>query len=177
MDLLKYSKVFALAAVFALVAGCGGDANTVEDEANEVVAEEVHTSDEAVNENADAAQELKDAKEQLATIIPALNTVYFDFDKSTIRSEFQDLLKGHAKYLKSNPEASVKLEGHTDVRGSAEYNMALGERRGNAVQRFLVMEGVNANQLEVVSYGKMQLAEQGDNEAAHSKNRRVVIDY
>lgn len=197
MELMKYSKVFALAAVFALVAGCG-DSNTQDDLAEDVVAEEVHSTDaagvsaeslDADGENAiseaaaaeaaaaeAAAAEAAEA-DKLKVVLPAIRTIYFDFDKSNIRSEFYDVLNGHAAYLMANPYVKVKLEGHTDARGSAEYNNALGEYRGNAVQRYLSLQGVSANQLEVVSYGKMKLADKANSSEAHSKNRRVVFNY
>ena len=101
----------------------------------------------------------------------------FRSDKSSIRSEFYDVLNGHAAYLMANPSVKVKLEGHTDARGSAEYNNALGEQRGNAVRRYLSLQGVPANQLEVVSYGKMKLVDKSNSSQAHNKNRRVVFNY
>lgn len=181
MEMMKYSKVFALAAVFALVTGCG-DANTKDGVAEEVAAEqvtaEVHSSDtEGVEIESLEADADNLVVEQVQAILPAIRTIYFDFDKSNIRSEFYDVLNGHAAYLMANPSAKVKLEGHTDARGSAEYNNALGERRGNSVQRYLSLQGVSANQLEVVSYGKMKLADKGSSAQADSKNRRVVFNY
>ncbi|GLR62845.1 peptidoglycan-associated lipoprotein Pal [Marinospirillum insulare] len=179
MELMKHSKVFALAAVFALVAGCGGDANTQEEVADEiteeVVAEEVHSSDEALAEGMSDAEDQVDAVTD--TVLPAINTIYFDFDKSNIRSEFYDVLNGHAAYLMANPSATVKLEGHTDERGTPEYNLALGERRGNSVQRYLSLQGVDASQLEVVSYGEERPAVRGQSSEAYSKNRRVEFNY
>lgn len=179
MELMKYSKIFALAAVLALVVGCSGDANTQEEASEEVVAEEVHADDAPVAEGAGLDEDATATAltSELEAVLPAISTVYFDFDKSNIRSEFYDVLNGHAAYLKANPRAKVTLEGHTDVRGSAEYNMALGERRGNSVQRYLSLQGVAASQMEVVSYGKMQLAAQGDSREAHSQNRRVELNY
>lgn len=170
MELMKYSKAFALAAVFSLVTACGGDTNVAEDVAEDVVAEaeEVHSSDLAEVENLqDEAQEQKNA------LAPRITTIYFDFDKSTIRSEFYDVLNGHAIYLKANTSAQVKLIGHTDERGTPEYNMALGERRGNSVQDYLVQKkGVAASQIEVISKGEMELVSED-----HDKNRRVEFKY
>ncbi|NLW04408.1 MAG: OmpA family protein [Pseudomonadaceae bacterium] len=179
MELMKYSKVFALAAVLAVVAGCSSDAKQ-EGLVDEVAAEEVHSTDIAgvsvesleaeANNNVVTEPEIK-------VVLPAIRTIYFDFDKSNIRSEFYDVLNGHAAYLMANPSAKVKLEGHTDARGSAEYNNALGEHRGNSVQRYLSLQGVSVKQLEVVSYGKMKLADKSNSSQAHSKNRRVVFNY
>ena len=87
------------------------------------------------------------------------------------------MLNGHAAYLMANPSVKVKLEGHTDERGTREYNLALGERRGNSVQRYLSLQGVDASQLEVVSYGEERPAARGQSSDAYSKNRRVGFNY
>ena len=104
-------------------------------------------------------------------------TVYFDFDTSNVKSQFNDVLNGHAAYLKSNPEAKLVLEGHCDERGTREYNLALGERRGNAVLNYLTLQGVDASQVEVRSFGKEKPAMRGNNEAAYKANRRVEFKY
>ena len=83
----------------------------------------------------------------------------------------------HARYLRANPNARVVLHGHTDERGTREYNMALGERRANAVQRFLNIQGVSPSQMSVVSYGEERPAVHGQSESAYAQNRRVVFDY
>jgi len=100
---------------------------------------------------------------------------YFDFNKSTVKEEFAPSLKAHAKYLAEHPTAKVRVEGHTDERGSREYNVALGERRAQAVARVLVMEGAAQHQVSTVSYGKEKPAVQGHDEAAWAMNRRAVI--
>ena len=139
----------------------GVSVESLEMDANNAMAEAEIAAAEAAAAEAEA--------NKLKVILPAIRTIYFDFDKSNIRSEFYDVLNGHAAYLMANPSAKVKLEGHTDARGSAEYNNALGEYRGNAVQRYLSLQGVSANQLEVVSYGKMKLANKANSSEAHSK--------
>lgn len=103
--------------------------------------------------------------------------VYFDFDKSDIRSEFAQILSCHAKYLRDRPSARITLEGHADERGSREYNMGLGERRGNAVNGALVANGGSASQLTVVSYGEERPTCTDSNESCWSQNRRVEIVY
>lgn len=103
--------------------------------------------------------------------------VYFDFDQSTIRSEYVDMLRAHAAFLASNPAVSVSIEGHADERGSREYNIGLGERRANAVHDFLAAEGVAANQMTTISYGEERPADPAHDEAAWSKNRRAVLVY
>lgn len=103
--------------------------------------------------------------------------VYFDFDKSEIKPEAVPVLRAHAEYLMNHPDARVLIEGHCDERGSREYNIALGERRANAVKSFLEAEGVDGVQLSTISYGEERPAVEGHNEAAWAKNRRAVLVY
>jgi peptidoglycan-associated lipoprotein len=107
----------------------------------------------------------------------AKRVVYFDFDQSDIRGEFRDVIKAHAEYLANNANASVTLEGHADERGTREYNIALGERRANAVQRMLTLQGAAASQIRVVSYGEERPAALGHDEASLALNRRVEFIY
>ena len=102
--------------------------------------------------------------------------IYFDFDKATLKTDARSLLLDHAERLKDNP-TDVRLEGHADERGSREYNMALGERRAKAVRDFLVLQGVNRSDLEVISYGEERPLALGSNENAWAQNRRVEIKY
>jgi len=103
--------------------------------------------------------------------------IYFDFDQAEIRPEFLPTLRAHADYLINNPSARLIIEGHCDERGSREYNIALGERRANAVKRFLEAEGVSPLQLETISYGEERPAVPGHNEEAWAKNRRAELVY
>lgn len=103
--------------------------------------------------------------------------VYFDLDKSEIRSEFQAQIACHAEYLKQFPQSRVTLEGNTDERGSREYNLGLGERRGNAVQGALSGAGASSSQLNVTSYGEERAVCRQHDESCWSKNRRVEIVY
>src|SRR3546814_633661 len=103
--------------------------------------------------------------------------VYFDFDKTEIKPEFQQITACHAKYLQDRPTSHIRLEGNTDERGTREYNLGLGERRGNAVSDALQANGGSASQLEVISYGKEKPVCREHNEDCWSKNRRVEIVY
>ncbi|WOE32683.1 MULTISPECIES: peptidoglycan-associated lipoprotein Pal [unclassified Acinetobacter] len=107
----------------------------------------------------------------------AKRVVYFGFDSSDLSNEDYQTLQAHAQYLMANANSRVALTGHTDERGTREYNMALGERRAKAVESFLVSNGVNPNQLEAVSYGKEMPINPGHNESAWQENRRVEINY
>jgi peptidoglycan-associated lipoprotein len=104
-------------------------------------------------------------------------TVYFDYDSFVIRSEFQSVIEAHAKFLKADKARKVTLEGHTDERGGREYNLALGQKRAEAVRKALVLLGVADSQLEAVSFGKEKPAVLGNSEAALEKNRRAEISY
>ena len=99
---------------------------------------------------------------------------YFEFDSSILTSEARSALSVHAEVLKDEPR-SVRLEGHADERGSREYNMALGERRANAVRDYLVLQGVDGSMIETISYGEEQPAAFGSYESAWSQNRRVEL--
>lgn len=103
--------------------------------------------------------------------------VYFDFDKDTVKPEFQAIMACHAKYLNDRPESRITLEGNADERGSREYNMGLGERRGNAVSTALQGAGGAAAQLTTVSYGEERPTCNESNDDCWSKNRRVEIIY
>lgn len=103
--------------------------------------------------------------------------VYFDFDDAAIRPEFAELLQAHADYLVKNPGVSVRIEGHTDERGTPEYNIALGERRANAVKAYLSGLGVQASQMNTVSYGEEMPLDPAHTDEAWAKNRRAVLVY
>lgn len=103
--------------------------------------------------------------------------IYFDYDNAEIKPEYLVLLRTHAGYLGSHAGTRVTLEGHTDERGTREYNLALGDRRAEAVRRLMLAEGVPPNQLNTLSYGEERPADQGHGEDAWRQNRRVVIQY
>ena len=114
-----------------------------------------------------------------ATSPPAgvATVIYFDFDRSDIRPEYASVISAHARHMVAFGAARVRLEGHTDERGSREYNIALGERRSQAVRRALMLQGAGDPQLTTVSYGEERPAVEGSEEAAYEKNRRVEIIY
>ena len=102
---------------------------------------------------------------------------YFDFDSYVVRSDEQPTVEAHARHLQTNTGRSVVLEGHTDVRGSREYNLALGQKRAEAVRRAMTMMGASDAQLEAVSMGEESPAAFGNSEDDHAQNRRVEIRY
>ncbi len=123
-----------------------------------------------VVENTNTAPVVQQQEEQLTSV------VYFDFDQYTLTAESRAVLLAHAEKLKGSSVA-VRLEGHADERGSREYNMALGEKRANAVRDFLVTQGVSGSSLETVSFGEERPVATGHDESSWSQNRRVEIKY
>ncbi len=104
-------------------------------------------------------------------------TVYFDYDKSSVDSEYLELLQAHADYLTKNPAAKVMIEGHCDERGTPEYNIALGERRAKALVQYLQSLGVSADQMTTVSYGEEKPIDLSRTTEGFAKNRRAVLVY
>ncbi|MGN6667337.1 MAG: peptidoglycan-associated lipoprotein Pal [Trinickia sp.] len=107
----------------------------------------------------------------------AKRSVYFDFDQYTVKDEYQSLLQSHARYLQSHPQRHILIQGNTDERGTAEYNLALGQKRAQAVLKALEADGVPASQMEAVSLGKEKPMAQGHDEASWAQNRRADIVY
>jgi len=104
-------------------------------------------------------------------------SVYFDFDSYSVKPEYQATLQAHANYLKANKDRKIRIEGNTDERGTTEYNLALGQRRSEAVRKSLTLLGVSDSQIEAVSFGKEKPKADGSNEAAWKENRRADIAY
>ncbi|MDB5991465.1 MAG: OmpA/MotB [Herbaspirillum sp.] len=107
----------------------------------------------------------------------AKRSVYFDLDSYTIKDEFKPVVEAHARYLTAHKERKVTIQGNTDERGGSEYNLALGQKRAEAVRRALVLLGVSDGQLEAVSFGKEKPKALGNDEAAYAENRRSDIAY
>ncbi len=103
--------------------------------------------------------------------------IYFDFDSFVVKPEFQSVVDGHARYLQANRGRQVVLEGNTDERGGREYNLALGQKRAEAVRRALGLVGASDSQIEAVSFGEEKPAVLGNSESAWAQNRRVEIKY
>ena len=118
----------------------------------------------------------EEPKDPLEEGLLAQRVVYFDYDSSAVYDSSVTMLQAHAQYL-SGKGNSITIEGHADERGTREYNIALGERRADAVRRILLANGVSANQIKVVSYGEERPALLGHDESAWSKNRRAELMY
>lgn len=176
--------MFASLAV-VVIAGCAPrDTVQPDPDADRVAAERAAAEAEQERLRAEAEAERVREQERLRAnplddpdSVLAQRVVYFDFDKSDIKPEFMAVIQAHAKYLADNPNARVTLEGHTDERGSREYNIALGNRRAQAVRRMLMFHGVADRQVATVSYGEEKPAAMGQSEQAWQRNRRVEIVY
>lgn len=185
MEFKKYSKTLFFGATLAILAGCGNDPvsqdenATADTQVQPIVTSDGSNADSAVNGEAlgQDSQIMQESDSLDSAAMPEVETIYFDFDTSAIREDSREILDLHVAYLRLNPSQNVVLEGHADERGTREYNNALGERRGNAVKDYFMVQGVNADQIEVISFGEEKPAVIGHNNAAWSKNRRVEIKY
>ncbi|MEE4279839.1 MAG: peptidoglycan-associated lipoprotein Pal [Halieaceae bacterium] len=168
----------ALTLVFAslLLAACSG--NTKDDEAAAAAAAEAAAAEAAAaarEAERQAQAEAAAVQRQLEQAAMAAGTVfYFDYDSSVLKPAAQAALDAHIALLKTN-DRSVRLEGHTDERGTRDYNMALGERRANTVRDYMVVNGIASYRIETVSYGEEQPIAYGSGESNWSQNRRVEL--
>ncbi|MDH5386955.1 MAG: peptidoglycan-associated lipoprotein Pal [Gammaproteobacteria bacterium] len=112
-----------------------------------------------------------------ANSVLAGRVIYFDFDSSKVASDFVELVKHHGKYLSANPGAKIRLEGHTDERGTREYNVALADRRAQSVERLLMFQGASSDQITTISYGEEKPASLGHDEDSWHLNRRAELVY
>ncbi|HSP58974.1 MAG TPA: peptidoglycan-associated lipoprotein Pal [Halomonas sp.] len=180
MQLKPYAKCLALALSLAVLTGCasrGGSEDGMAGSADGSRDGAAGTDTSRSGQVSGSRMGDDDARQQADTRIPDVRTIYFDYDSDAIQSEFEPVLTSHARYLRENSSASVVLQGHTDERGTREYNMALSERRAGAVERFLNVQGVSSSQIDVVAYGEERPAAQGNDEDTYAQNRRVVFAY
>jgi len=168
MRSVHFTKALALAAVMAIAAGCSSSGSKGDSGA---LTDTVGASSIGAGSTGGVTPGSWEEVQQLR------NVFLFEFDRAVVRPEFLPDLEKHARFLANNPSARVRLDGHTDERGTREYNMALGERRAQAVERVLVVNGANSGQIETVSYGEERPAVVGNHEGAWSQNRRVELRY
>ncbi|MGQ7248394.1 peptidoglycan-associated lipoprotein Pal [Halomonas sp. V046] len=181
MFLKPYARSLAIAASLAVLAGCSSTGGTqdgsMDGTGGMAGGAGVGTGTAGSGQAGGTGYGANGAGQMAGERIPEVRTIYFNYDSDAIRPEFESVVNSHAQYLSQNPNASVVLQGHTDERGTREYNLALGERRAGAVERFLSLKGVSPSQVEVVSYGEERPAARGSNEDAFAQNRRVVFAY
>jgi len=156
-----------LAAASVLALGC---ATTQEAPAPAADQGEFQSGDEGLG----SSEPLHSSEVVTGAEVPELGTVYFDYDRATLRDDQKPTLRSNAEAIRSHPSwRTVVIEGHCDERGSEEYNLALGERRANAAKQYLVDSGVSASRLDTVSFGESKPAVRGHDESAWRWNRRA----
>ena len=177
---MKINQLIRLALILFAFSGIVACSSSSEEAVTSEVAE---TGESGVDATTRRAQELEEearrraaaAEERMVRSALATKVFYFDFDVAEFRPADRDVLTYHARDLASNPGKRIRLEGHADERGTREYNLALGERRGNAILNYLIVNGAARNQIETVIYGEEQPADRATTEAAYQRNRRVEI--
>ena len=180
-------RILLAMALVALLAGCGSavklDDVAVEDKSGTPVAGQGRGAVGNAPGNSGQVANSAIAPVDLSKSGPAAanpsgpRIVYFDYDSFVIKPEFQDVIEAQARFIKADKNRRASIEGHTDDRGGREYNLALGQKRSEAVRRALGLLGVPDGQLEAVSFGKEKPATQGKDEAAMAQNRRAEISY
>lgn len=173
---MKASQLFLIPAVAAALAftGCASHKPTTNANASNLATNANGASTSGLDGNGDLNSAALDAAHKGGLF---QRVVHFDYDKSDLSAQDQTTLAAHANYLSHNGTAKLTLTGHTDERGTREYNMALGERRAKSVKAYLVTNGARNDQVDTVSYGKEKPVNDGHTEAAWAENRRVEINY
>ena len=177
-----FKGLLAMSFAVALVSGCASKPAevVVVDEEPEVISQPIETAapvappKPAWSVQHGVLYELNSSDEYVAV---GNGKFYFDFDQAMVKRQGHAVLNKHARYLAANSGARVRLEGHADERGTREYNLALGERRANAIRAYLTSQGASNYQAEVISYGEEKAAADGHDESSWSMNRRVELIY
>ncbi len=175
---------FIAAGMAALLTACGSavklDNVPVEDKSGTAVTQGASNTpggdSGSVGKSSVASVDLGKTSQDTAALAGA-RVIFFDYDSFAIKPEYQSIVESHSRYIKADKNRKAAIEGHTDERGGREYNLALGQKRAEAVRRALGLLGVNEAQVEAVSFGKEKPAVQGADEAAYAKNRRAEIAY
>jgi len=177
MQTFKAFKLgMALLMVMALASCASSDTEDMSESSDTGMGSSSNTgSGSATSNAADMGDGLTARERQQRDDALSMTVFYFEFDRSDLSAEARAALVHHANYLKSNPSARYRLEGHADERGTREYNLALGERRAQAIERYLQVQGVSSNQLGTISYGEENPVDTRTTEAAYALNRRVEI--
>ncbi|MFO8156213.1 MAG: peptidoglycan-associated lipoprotein Pal [Thiohalospira sp.] len=173
------TRWLALLALTVFLAGCASTEDDIDDsemaEIDQAAAAEAESGADASGATGSSSFEgeaLEDPSSPLSERI-----IYFDYDSSSLSDEAMDRLEAHGEYLADNPNRQMLVEGHTDERGAREYNLALGERRAEAVKQALTLAGADEDQIDTVSYGEESPAASGSDESAWAENRRAELVY
>jgi peptidoglycan-associated lipoprotein len=175
-------RVSSAIAVAVLMAGCSSGVNLdnvpVEDKAGTALPTTGNGANAGnTGQSGVAGVDLSQSARDAAGPVGVSRIVYFDYDSYVIKADNQALIDAHARFIKASPSRKVMIEGHTDERGGREYNLALGQKRAEAVRRALGLLGVPDSQVEAVSFGKEKPAATGHSEEAYAQNRRAELSY
>ena len=176
MSLGRLKQLFMVGALGVALVGCS---STPTDESAGVSTSDSVTQISAGADDSTSLVGTDETAQKIADAFAALHgkRVHFDFDRSEVKSEFHDVIKLHADYLSLNQAAKLTVEGHCDERGSREYNLALGERRANAIKNALIAEGVEPSRIDVISFGEDRPLVEASNREAWAQNRRGEFVY
>jgi peptidoglycan-associated lipoprotein len=174
---MNQTKLIAIAVLVLLVAACAKNRKAEDTTASETVPTTSSSDTRGVSSQDQLGGTALSAEEQRNLDLLGQITIYFDYDSSEIRSDFTQMIQAHARQLSANPTMRVRLEGHADDRGSREYNIALGERRAQAVRQALQLQGASSSQISTVSYGEERPVALGHDDSSWAKNRRVELVY
>ncbi|XAH26142.1 peptidoglycan-associated lipoprotein Pal [Xylophilus sp. GW821-FHT01B05] len=176
-----FKQITLAFAITAVLAGCSSpvklDEAPVEDRSAGAIGTNPGAGANGTSQSGVAPVDLGASAADAAGPVGVARIVYFDYDSYIIKPEFQSLIESHARFLRANQARKVVIEGHTDARGGSEYNLALGQKRSEAVRRAFGLLGVGDSQVEAVSFGKEKPAVPGNTEDAFAQNRRAEISY
>lgn len=177
MQLNKVLKGLLIALPILAVTACSSS-NEATDASSQQTNNQQQTTTDGTTVVTPVGQDAKLSEQELKEQALRENqTVFFAFDNATVSGSYEEMLAAHAAFLSKDPSIKVTVEGHADERGTPEYNIALGERRAEAVSKYLQALGVQADQIAIISYGEEKPLVLGQTEAAYAKNRRAVIVY
>ncbi|MXP67526.1 peptidoglycan-associated lipoprotein Pal [Pantoea sp. Aalb] len=164
----KFMVWLILFSIVTIVSACSSDKKNKYNQSSHIITK---------NNNKNVSNVHHFLDEQVRLHMQNNNTIYFDTNKYDVKPDYFQMLEQHVTFLHAHPSYKVTIEGHTDERGTPEYNIALGERRANAIKIYLESKGILSEQIFIVSYGKEKPIVLGHNEMAYTKNRRAILIY
>lgn len=178
-------SLIVLVSTFMVVTGCAKKRVPVESDAQEQKEEQTASKPKEAMEKKESkiketdigsSRTMPGKKDKTGKEPGGIKTVYFDYDQYNIREDMRERLESNAKWLKSHPKVSVKVEGHADERGTVEYNLALGQRRAKAIRQFLLALGIESSRLSMISFGEERPSCSKQTEGCYAENRRAKFD-
>ena len=178
MTIVRHTRNIALFAIISFLAGCSNLLNQKDPDVIVTTEPMLTKSEEGEVDKVTSAESINLDKVEGKGLTLGNNIIYFEYDKYSIeKSEYKEIIVKYSKYMVKHENATLRIEGHADERGSRAYNLALGEKRSENIKEMMLINGVKSDSIEVVSYGEENPAVQGTNEETHSLNRRVEIVF